>query len=291
MAGEIVNELLDYLQENDFDLKEEMVLKIAILAEKFAQNLNWYLDVIIKLIEFAGDYVSEDIWYRVAQIITGFGEAEPNVAIQKYAANKMYDILIVPSLHENMVKIGAYVLSEFGHLIYDQPGKNAQKQFDLIQKHFFNVSQTARGMILTAYMKMMKHSPALKKVIVPILSQYKDFWDEDIQQRVCEYLTMIQLSESDQATHEFIFDALDSMPNFNDSLQTNSILTRRIMKLKIEKGFNINKAEQVTTASHEVKQETVVSQALTSNHPTLVEEVKANKGKSPEKKAKEQIKQ
>ena len=119
MAGEIVNELLDYLQENDFDLKEEMVLKIAILAEKFAQNLNWYLDVIIKLIEFAGDYVSEDIWYRVAQIITGFGEAEPNVAIQKYAANKMYDILIVPSLHENMVKIGAYVLSEFGHLIYD----------------------------------------------------------------------------------------------------------------------------------------------------------------------------
>ena len=66
MASEIVNELLDYLQDNDYDLKEEMVLKIAILAEKFAQNLNWYLDVIIKLIEFAGDYVSEDIWFRVA---------------------------------------------------------------------------------------------------------------------------------------------------------------------------------------------------------------------------------
>jgi len=43
-----------------------MVLKIAILAEKFAENLNWYIDVIIKLIEFAGDYVSEDIWFRVA---------------------------------------------------------------------------------------------------------------------------------------------------------------------------------------------------------------------------------
>jgi AP-2 complex subunit alpha len=35
-AGEVVNELLDYLQENDYELKEEMVLKIAILAEKFA---------------------------------------------------------------------------------------------------------------------------------------------------------------------------------------------------------------------------------------------------------------
>jgi hypothetical protein len=39
------------------------------------------LDVIIKLIEFAGDYVSEDIWFRVAQIITGFGEADANVSI------------------------------------------------------------------------------------------------------------------------------------------------------------------------------------------------------------------
>lgn len=66
VAGEVVNELLDYLQENDYELKEEMVLKIAILAEKFAENLNWYIDVIIKLIEFAGDYVSEDIWFRVA---------------------------------------------------------------------------------------------------------------------------------------------------------------------------------------------------------------------------------
>lgn len=66
VAGEVVNELLDYLQENDYELKEEMVLKIAILAEKFAENLNWYIDVIIKLIEYAGDYMSEDIWYRVA---------------------------------------------------------------------------------------------------------------------------------------------------------------------------------------------------------------------------------
>ena len=66
VAGEVVNELLDHLQENDYELMELMVLKIAILAEKFAINLSWYIDVIIKLIEFAGDYVDEDLWFRVA---------------------------------------------------------------------------------------------------------------------------------------------------------------------------------------------------------------------------------
>jgi hypothetical protein len=33
---------------------------------------------------------------------------------------------------------------------------------------------------MTAYMKMLKHSPSLKQQIVSILKQYKDFWDEDI---------------------------------------------------------------------------------------------------------------
>ena len=139
-----------------------MVLKIAILAEKFAENLNWYIDVIIKLIEFAGDYVSEDIWYRVAQIITGFGQAEPNLTLQKYASLKMFDIMSLPSLHETMVKVGAFVLSEFGYTIAELPGKNILKQFQIVNKHFFNISPSSRGMLLTAYMKMLKNCPALK---------------------------------------------------------------------------------------------------------------------------------
>ena len=66
-SSEIINELLDHIQDaNDFAIMEEMVLKVAILAERFAVNLNWYIDVIIKLIEYAGDYTSEDLWFRVA---------------------------------------------------------------------------------------------------------------------------------------------------------------------------------------------------------------------------------
>jgi len=44
---------------------EQMVLKVAILAEKFVVNLAWYIDVIIKLIEYAADFVDEDFWFRV----------------------------------------------------------------------------------------------------------------------------------------------------------------------------------------------------------------------------------
>ena len=161
MSGEVVNEILDYLQENDYELKEEIVLKVAILAEKFADNLNWYIDVIIKLIEFVGDYVNEDLWFRVAQIITGFGDAEPNNQLQRYAALKLFDVLKTRSLHETMVKIGAYVISEFGPLIV-QDGKSYKDQFQLLESHFYNVQNATKAQLITSYMKMLKNAPELK---------------------------------------------------------------------------------------------------------------------------------
>lgn len=180
MSGEVVNEILDYLQENDYELKEEIVLKVAILAEKFAENLNWYIDVIIKLIEYAGDYVNEDLWFRVAQIITGFGNAEPNFQLQKYAALKLFDVLRTNSLHETMIKIGAYVLSEFGPLIADQEGKSFQDQFRILDYHFYTLSNQGKAILLTSYMKMARNCPQLKHDVMPVLKQYDDHWDEDL---------------------------------------------------------------------------------------------------------------
>jgi AP-2 complex subunit alpha len=132
-SAEIINELLDHLQEaNDFSLMEEMVLKVAILAERFAVNLSWYIDVIIKLIEYAGDYTSEDLWFRVAQMVTGFAsdddDQDPNEDnLKKYAALRIVDIMRKTTLHETLIKIGAYVLSEFGYLIAQEPGKGYQE--------------------------------------------------------------------------------------------------------------------------------------------------------------------
>ena len=36
-----VGELVDYLVTADFAMREELVLKIAILAEKYAPNVQW----------------------------------------------------------------------------------------------------------------------------------------------------------------------------------------------------------------------------------------------------------
>lgn len=92
-------------------------------------------------------------------------------------------------------------------------------------------------------MKMLKIQPDLSNEVRPILAQYQDHWDEDLQQRACEYMFMLEQSEQSSAVKELVDSALDGMPNFSEELQTNNVLTRRILQMKVDKGFAMSKEE------------------------------------------------
>ncbi|KAG1240025.1 hypothetical protein G6F68_018064 [Rhizopus microsporus] len=97
-AKVVVSELLRYLQVADYAMREEMVLKIAILAEKFASSYSWYVDIILQLISTAGEQVGEEVWFRVVQIVTN------NEELQEYAAKTVLNYLGSPQYNETMVK-------------------------------------------------------------------------------------------------------------------------------------------------------------------------------------------
>lgn len=62
------------------------VLKVAVLAEKYAVDYTWYVDTILGLIRVAGDFVSEEVWYRVIQIVVNRDDA------QGYAAKTVFEV-------------------------------------------------------------------------------------------------------------------------------------------------------------------------------------------------------
>lgn len=169
-AEEIVQEMLNYLETADYSIREEMVcfyrlivcnqifstnsrffqvLKVAILAEKYATDYTWYVDVILNLIRIAGDYVSDEVWFRVIQIVINRDD------VQGYAAKTVFEVctfffsrklcnsfdfngnfktqaLQAPACHENMVKVGSYVLGEFGNLIAGDQRSSPAVQFQLL---------------------------------------------------------------------------------------------------------------------------------------------------------------
>nr|GMD16006.1 AP-2 complex subunit alpha-1-like [Ipomoea batatas] len=133
-AKDIVEELLQYLSTAEFAMREELSLKIAILAEKFAPDLSWYVDVILQLIDKAGEFVSDDIWFRVVQFVTN------NEDLQPYAALKAKEYLDKPAIHETMVRVSAYVLGEYSHLLSRRPGCSPKEIFSVIHEKLPAVS-------------------------------------------------------------------------------------------------------------------------------------------------------
>ncbi|KAG9342938.1 hypothetical protein JZ751_015154 [Albula glossodonta] len=199
-AKQIVAEMLSYLETADYSIREEMVLKVAILAEKYAVDYSWYVDTILNLIRIAGDYVSEEVWYRVIQIVINRDD------VQGYAAKTVF---------------------EFGNLIAGDPRSSPLVQFNLLHSKFHLCSVPTRALLLSAYIKFINLFPETKPTIQEVLrcdSQVRNS-DVELQQRAVEYLKLSSIASTD-----VLATVLEEMPPFPE--RESSILA----KLKKKKG-------------------------------------------------------
>uniref|UniRef100_A0A8C6X963 AP-2 complex subunit alpha n=1 Tax=Naja naja TaxID=35670 RepID=A0A8C6X963_NAJNA len=222
-AQQIVAEMLNYLETADYSIREEIVLKVAILAEKYAVDYTWYVDTILNLIRIAGDYVSEEVWYRVIQIVINRDD------VQGYAAKTVFEALQAPACHENLVKVGGYILGEFGNLIAGDPRSSPLIQFNLLHSKFHLCSVPTRALLLSTYIKFVNLFPEIKTTVQDVLrsdSQLKNA-DVELQQRAVEYLRLSTIASTD-----ILATVLEEMPPFPE--RESSILA----KLKKKKGPN-----------------------------------------------------
>ncbi|KAJ3024561.1 UNVERIFIED_CONTAM: hypothetical protein HDU68_008005, partial [Siphonaria sp. JEL0065] len=194
---------LHYLQIADFAIREEMVLKIAILTEKFAMEYSWYVDVVLQLITIAGEFVSDDIWFRVVQIITN------NEVLQEYAVATILGALRSPNCHETTIKVGGCILGEFGHLIANMPGCTPIDQFTALHSKFPTCSPPTRALLLTTYVKFINLFPEIKEEVLAVFKQHKTVLDVELQQRASEYLAL-----STRETDELLQTVCEEMPAY-----------------------------------------------------------------------------
>jgi len=165
-------------------IKEEMVVKIAILAERFSKSLNWYLDTMIQVILVAGDFVAEAVWYRVVQIVTNHQE------IHEYAAEKLLAAVQSKYCHEVAVSLAGYLLGEIGVNVCERPGMSGYDQFAALHQHFPLISFKVQAILLTTYMKLLNQYPDTREYITSVFSKLSTSSQLELQQRACEYLAM-----------------------------------------------------------------------------------------------------
>lgn len=246
-AEKIVDELVAHLAMADAAIREEMVLKIAILAEKYATDLRWYVDTILKLISISGDHVSDAIWHRVVQIVTN----HPQGDLQAYTAATLLVGASPRRCHETTVRVAAYVLGEFGFLVAERPGMSGEEQFRILHQHWMTSDSKTRAILISTYAKLANLYEECRPLVAPVFARCKNSVNVEIQQRSAEYAAM-----REAFSPEAVEDLLREMPPFEDKKQ--SALEQR---LRVDEGEDSAAVAKAIRPSAAQRQRQAQSQA------------------------------
>ncbi|KAF0715417.1 Aste57867_3367 [Aphanomyces stellatus] len=234
-ALEIVGELVTYLAVADSIIREEIVLKAAILAERYAKDLRWYVDTVLQLITIAGADVPDDVWHRVVQIVTN------NEDLQKYTAQVMFRALEPKHVDETTAKFGAYVIGEFGFLNVEEPDMSSQRQFEVLYQHYTTCSIATKCLILTAFIKMDNLYEDVRPRILEVFKKGTSHVDLETQQRACEYFTLHHSGDDTMKT------VLEPMPVFPDTRESNLVVRLRAQQQTSEDTPHAEQHESAST--------------------------------------------
>lgn len=181
----VMNEVLVYLGNSDYLIRNSVSLRIYLLTEKFAKNLTWYVVTSLKIITIAGNYVDDEIWKGFIKTVCN----STNKNFKTYACKSTLKYLQTNSIGDPVVKIAAFLLGEYGDLITaDDESCSAWNQFSTLYDCYLSLNLSTRYMILSCFLKFYKHYPDLRQTISKFYRNELNSINSEIQQRAVEYI-------------------------------------------------------------------------------------------------------
>ncbi|KAH9258206.1 hypothetical protein BASA81_003790 [Batrachochytrium salamandrivorans] len=249
-VDQVLQELVECLDKpTPAEFKQEVVLRVAVLAEKFTTSLEWYLGVAVCLLNRCEEECApEDLWYRIVHMVSSASGEE-----QRLAALQMYRALLAPgSRHSSvMVRVAVWVMGEFGYKLTEYSNlKCGELDHDVLpidlfgacHRHFLlDTDNRTRGktrmVLLTAYAKLASIYP--NELHLPAAEVFRSQLrqtDSELAQRANEYLAVFEISDSAR-----LFDPMPVWPKPESKLHS------QLMRLANGGGSTSPRATQVLT--------------------------------------------
>ena len=271
----IVSHFFTILPSIEYKLREDLVIKIAILSEKY--TLNNYAENILRLISLAGDYVSEEVWFRLIQVVTNKKE------LQGQAVKIVFEALQANTCHDNMVRIGAYLLGEFGNLIAGDSRSSPIIQLNLLKTFFPLCSIYTQQVILTTFVKFCNLYPEIKEYVLEFFQSenLKRNSNVELQKRAVEYAKLLKVANSDLLAVLF-----EEMPLYSEENNALKIFSKQLhIKEKFENMSEKNETEKSYTSTFSLDRPT--SPQIPLNDKSISKVSETMKSQSPESHVKE----
>ncbi|ELP84954.1 AP-2 complex subunit alpha-2, putative [Entamoeba invadens IP1] len=170
----VVNQLLHVLENDEGELKEELVVKISILSEMDVDKDQWYVDTMLLATCLGGEFVRPELWDRV---LNSIGHAA------QYAVQKIVQVLAGGCWHEEFLKMSCVIIGEYAQCL----GNLAQHTATYIAKQLPYVHSATKRLILTCLIKMAKELPDIRPTVSKALKICENAVDAEVQQRASEF--------------------------------------------------------------------------------------------------------
>ncbi|EOA39602.1 hypothetical protein CARUB_v10008229mg [Capsella rubella] len=198
----IVDRMIDYMISiNDNHYKTEIASRCVELAEQFAPSNQWFIQIMNKVFEHAGDLVNIKVAHNLMRLIAeGFGEDDDDAdsKLRLSAVESYLQLISEPKLPSLFLQVISWVLGEYG----TADGKYSAsyisgKLCDVADA--YSSDETVKGYAVSALMKIYAFEIASGRK-VDVLPECQSLIEEllashstDLQQRAYELQALLAL--------------------------------------------------------------------------------------------------
>jgi len=198
----IVDKLLEYLQQapRESKVREDLVLKIHSLGEKFSPSKTWYVKTMNTLFEMGGDLITHDICSKFIKVVSDFegeagGEHFRESTIKLYAKILRKKEKVPPA----MMTVIAWIMGEHAYTITKlTKAQRIAEDLSIMSYFYYNEGrdQIARSFIIVSVTRLMARLGFPDNDIVDnMISDFSRSKELQVQLRCAEYEQIYALKD------------------------------------------------------------------------------------------------
>eukprot|EP00003_Mantamonas_plastica_P011292 TRINITY_DN2092_c0_g1_i5.p1 TRINITY_DN2092_c0_g1~~TRINITY_DN2092_c0_g1_i5.p1 ORF type:complete len:853 (+),score=360.77 TRINITY_DN2092_c0_g1_i5:1896-4454(+) len=200
----LTRELLNYLVVADEEFKPDLSVKIVTIIERYAPNVRWQFDQLLKAITLGGKYLREDVPASFRILIL------QNQELQAYAVTKLFLAVTEDTDAVNnhtLLDVALWAIGEYGDYLIAEDDNLGEEEdpvdvsedevIELLENMLTspNVGIGTRRIVLTSLVKLSTRFEGFDDKIKELLSQYNESMDIELQQRSWEFVNLFEYDE------------------------------------------------------------------------------------------------
>eukprot|EP00897_Mesotaenium_endlicherianum_P007089 jgi/Mesen1/6408/ME000329S05571 len=212
----LTKELLEYLKVSDFEFKPDLTAKICALVQRFSPSKLWHIDIMIRVMVEAGQYMEDEVVRYLLVLITNAPE------LHGYTVRAFYRHFQQWKGQESLSVVTAWCIGEYGEMLINHQGElEGEEPLTVTESDVVDVMEgilkgplstgSARAYALTGLLKLTSRFPSCTERIKGLIEQHKGSLVLELQQRSVEFTTIL-------SKHDKIKDTLvDRMPALDEA--------------------------------------------------------------------------